>query len=472
MGLKEKAKYYRFTLQAPTVNYEKKLLELQTLLEINKELSATLNSEELLQILLFTLMGQFQLSEIAIYQKKDTSYVLAQQQGMDGVDEQVDFSLEAFFSGGIQQDFRGEGVFRSLKHGYILVPLASKHGWNGFFLLGSKGEGNYQEEDKHFIEAVASLAGSALENAHLYTSLQQAYENLDKRLKQLSALYEVSTLINSSDDFDLISSLLQETLATGFGVTASLLLSFHGNKAQVASSYQMANFSPGQMYVLSPQEEACFGDNQPRLIPTSSWSSTPYIFLPLATMKRRVGALVVTSMENKPVTEVATETLNLLAIIASQIAPPLLLSQWIREKSIHNPFDNLFTTLKNEAQKANEFGVGMSLLYFKLNNLSKYPEFYSEEQTLSLIHTLEHRIIDAFPSLSQWIHYDLERFLLIFTGVPLSEVETYGETLHRLVGEIFSHQGDIPIQVQISFASYPDEGENMLLYLNRLTSLV
>ncbi|URA10499.1 GAF domain-containing protein [Thermospira aquatica] len=472
MGLKEKARYYRFVLQPPAVNFEKKLLELQTLLEINKELSATLNSEELLQILLFTLMGQFQLSEIAIYQKKDTSYILAQQQGMEGVDECVDFSLETLFSGGIQEDFRGEGFFRSLKHGYILVPLSSKNGWNGFFLLGPKGEGTYQEEDKHFIQAVASLAGSALENAHLYTSLQRAYEDLDRRLKQLSALYEISTLINSSDDFELITSLLQETLATGFGVTSSLLLSFHGNKARVTSSYQLPAFSPGQMYIISPEEEACFSDNQPRLLSTSSWSSSPYIFLPLATMKRRVGALIVTSIENEPLREVSTETLNLLAIIASQIAPPLLLSQWIREKSVHNPFDNLFTTLKNEAQKANEFGVGMSLLYMKLNNLSKYPEFYSEEQTLSLIQTLEQRIVDAFPSLSQWIHYDLERFLLIFTGVPLSEVETYSDTLHHLVGEIFSHQGDIPIQVQISFASYPDEGQNMLSYLNRLTSLV
>ncbi|MCX7882235.1 MAG: GAF domain-containing protein [Brevinematales bacterium] len=472
MGLREKAKYYRFSLQPPPTNYEKKLLELQTLLEVNKELGATLKSEELLQILLFTLMGQFQLSEVAIYQKEDTSYILAQQQGMDTIDTKVDFGIEALFSQKLVKEFTGGGFFSSLAKPCLLVPLMSKHGWNGFLLLGPRGEGVYQEEDYHFIEAVASLAGSALENAHLYTSLQQAYEALERKLKQLSALYEISTLINSSDDFDLIASLLQETLATGFGVTSSLLLVFQQDKARVAFCYQIDQFQVDQRYVLSPEEEACFSDNQPRVISSSSWSKSPYVFLPLSTVKRRVGGLIILSLENQPITSLDTETLNLFAIIASQIAPPLLLSQWIREKSLHNPFETLFMILRTEAQKAREFGVGMTLLYLKLNNLSKYPEFYSEEQTLSLLHTFEHRVVDALPSLSQWVHYDLERFLFVFTGVPSSDVEAMGETLHHVVAEVFSHQGEIPIQVQTSLASYPEEGESLLPYITKLMAMV
>jgi len=472
MGLKEKARYYRFSIQPPIVNYEKKLLELQTLVEINKELGATLKSEELLQILLFTLMGQFQLSHVAIYEKQETSYLLAEQQGMESLDTRVDFGIERYFSSGIQRDFTGEDFFQSLAIPCLLVPLSSKHGWNGFLLLGPKGEGTYTEEDFHFIEAVASLAGSALENAHLYSSLQKAYEDIDRQLKQLSALYEISTLINASDDFDLITSLLQETLATGFGVTASLLVAFQQGKARVAAVHKMDNFQPNQMYVLSPDEEACFSDNQPRLIPSSSWSEKPYIFLPLSTVKRRVGALVITSMAGQPLMSIDTETLHLLAIIASQIAPPLLLSQWIREKSLHNPFESLFTVLRSEVNKAREFGVGATFLYLKLNNLARYPEFYSEEQTLTLLHTFEHKMLDAFPSLSQWIHYDLERFLLIFTGIPTSEVEEYLDPLYQLVEEVFSHQSDIPIQVQTSLASYPGDGENLLPYITKLTTMV
>ncbi|MFN4216914.1 MAG: GAF domain-containing protein [Brevinematales bacterium] len=473
MGLREKAKYYRFSLQPPSTNYEKKLLELQTLLEINKELGATLKSDELLQILLFTLMGQFQLSEVAIYQKEEKSYFLAQQQGMENIERRIDSGIESLFSQGLVRNFMGEGYFSSLSKPCLLVPLLSKNGWNGFLLLGPRGEGNYQQEDYHFIEAVASLAGSALENAHLYTSLQKAYQNLDRKLKQLSALYEISTLINSSDDFDLITSLLQETLATGFGVTSSFLLAFQQGKTRIASCYQTEGFQVDQIYSLSPEEEACFADNQPKLISSSSWSKVPYIFLPLSTVKRRVGALVITSMDNRPVSTVDTETLNLLAIIASQIAPPILLSQWIREKSVHNPFENLYITLRTEAQKAKEFGVGMTLLYLKLNNLVKYPEFYSEEQTLSLLHTFEHKIVDSFSSsLSQWIHYDLERFLFIFTGIPSSDVEAMVETLHQLVAEVFSHQGEIPVQVQTSLASYPDEGESLLPYLTKLMNMV
>lgn len=471
MGLKEKARYYRLHLQPQNVNYEKKLLELQTLLEVNKELSATLNNEELLQILLFTLMGQFQLSQIAIYQKKDTSYQLAQQQGLDTIDTMIEGGIEKFFSGGIYRDFDGAGFFQRLSEKFVLVPLSSKHGWNGFLLLGQKGDGEYSTDDIHFIEAVASLTGSALENAHLYSSLRKAYEDLDRQLRQLSALYDISTLINSSDDFDLITSLLQETLATGFGVSASLLLAFHGDKVKVAKSYQISEFVSDQLYLLSPEEESSFSDNQPKIIFSSSWLKKPYIFIPLSTVKRRVGALVVTSLENGDVSNVSKETLNLLAIIASQIAPPLLLSQWIQEKSLYNPFESVFHLLRSEAQKAKEFGVGMSLLYVKFTNLARYPEFYSEEQTLALVQALEHKMRDAFPSLSQWIHYDLERFLLIFTGVPSSDVESYVDTLHSLVGEVFSHQGDIPIQLQTALASYPEEGENILSYIFKLTSL-
>lgn len=470
MGLKEKAKYYRFSLQPQ--NYEKKLIELQTLLEINKELGSTLKSEELIQTLFSTLLRQFQLSEVAIYQKKETSYLLIQQQGMDLVDSNVDSGIEILFNEGIIKNFQGKGYFTTLPHPCLLVPLASKNGWNGFLLLGSKGNGEYQDDDYHFIRAVASLAGSALENAHLYTSLQKAYEALDHKLKQLSTLYEISTLINSSDDFDLITSLLQETLATGFGVISSLLLTFSQGKAKVTSCYHMNDFQVGQMYPLSPQEEACFSDNQPRLITSSPWTNSPYIFLPLSIVKRRVGALIISHVENRIIETLDTTTLHLFAIIASQIAPLLFLSQWVKEKSVHNSFESLFTILKTETQKAKKFGMGVSLVYLKLNNLSKYPEFYSEEQTLSLLQTFEHKLTDIFPSLSQWIHYDLERFLLLFTGTPLSEVEEYIEKIHQLVSEVFSHQGEFPIQVQTMLANYPEDGENLLPYLTKLTTIV
>jgi K+-sensing histidine kinase KdpD len=388
---------------------------------------------------------------------------------MESIPAKIGFDIEQYFSSSVVKDFRGEG-FENFSDSLLLVPLASKNGWTGFLLLGPKGEGSYQEEDMHFITAVASLAGSALENAHLYTSLQKAYADLDQRLKQISALYEISMLINSSDDFDLITSLLQETLATGFGVKSSVLLASYGERMAVARCYGMEGFYPQQVYQLSPEEEACFSDNKPRIISASS-KGKAYIFLPLSTVKRRVGAMLIFALDNGSVEGVSEDILNLLAIIASQIAPPLLLSQWIREKSSHNPFQTLYTLLQSEAQKAKEFGVGISFLYLKLNNLQKYREFYSEEQTLSLVSVFEQRIADSLPMLSQWIHYDLDRFLLIFTGVPLSEVEGHIDTLYSLVADVFSHQQELPIQLQTSLASYPDEGESLLPYIMRLTTM-
>src|SRR5271157_4712212 len=46
---------------------DRKLLDMQTLLDIGKEINSTLHLQELMQIIIFTIMGQFRISNVAIF---------------------------------------------------------------------------------------------------------------------------------------------------------------------------------------------------------------------------------------------------------------------------------------------------------------------------------------------------------------------------------------------------------------------
>jgi diguanylate cyclase (GGDEF)-like protein len=167
--------------------YEKKIYDLQQLIEISKGLNSTLDYNILIDSILLTCMGQLQLINAGIFlQKVLGSEKFSLHRNYKGFD--LDHSIEYAF--GVESDlvkliedeyrcYTFNEIISELKDGSaeilgimkpdILVPLQSKGEINGIIMLGNRiSHEPFTEAETEYLLNIASLAGIAINNARLY----------------------------------------------------------------------------------------------------------------------------------------------------------------------------------------------------------------------------------------------------------------------------------------------------------------
>ncbi len=154
---------------------DEKIQELNTLFDINRGLSATLNFDEILNLLGLTLRGQMQLTRYAILLKNADSLTVYENRGiaLEKVNE-ICSHLQ-----NIPTPSRAVPV-RELNHKHflqacadnqlsVLVPMEHQDVVLGYILLGKKITGEpYEDTDLEFLTTLVSQAVISLENARLF----------------------------------------------------------------------------------------------------------------------------------------------------------------------------------------------------------------------------------------------------------------------------------------------------------------
>lgn len=178
------------TMQSAVDMYEKRIYDLQQLLEISRSLCSTLEYSTLIESILYTCMCQMHVMGAGIFVFDDidsNSFNLASNHtGMD-IDPAITYSIHSsaeiiqYLSSHNQaltlQDLKSElpegtdiKEIESL-HPTLIIPLFHKNRMNGILLMGERldlGEGTaYTEYDKTQLLAIASLAAVAINNASL-----------------------------------------------------------------------------------------------------------------------------------------------------------------------------------------------------------------------------------------------------------------------------------------------------------------
>ena len=125
-----------------------------------------------------------------------------------------------------------------LKYGYrtrsiLSVPmLGALGGLVGVVQVLNKADGPFTKDDEEMMRAVASQAAIAIENARLYTSLvaqnkelMEARRDLERRQRELNALYEVEKELSHALDLDdLLSRILAQAITVLGGGAGSIAL--------------------------------------------------------------------------------------------------------------------------------------------------------------------------------------------------------------------------------------------------------
>ncbi len=476
-------------------NLDRKLIDMQTLFEVGKELNSSFDRDRLLDILLLTLMGQYRLSEAAVYLLSGGRPLLS---GQKGFEKPAEFPHSpdtiAFLS---RQDFltaeSAPPEYADLS-GFLMqsgasgiAALTNKDKPVGFLVLGKKPNGEaWVDDERNFIATLASLSGIALDNARLYEELKEAYQRLDRKVGEQSALYDISALINTSNDFQTVLSLLMETVSTGFGVKSGFLFTVRSSVASeksagdatytVRASVGLGDRVSGRAITLFPDERKCLTENRTSVLSGSDRTRDfcpaveHYLFVPLVGVDTRIGGLVITELERDILHPKNSDLVHLFSIIASLSGPPLALTQYLQEQKdrVLDPLSPILELMESEIRKAAEYGVEVAFVMLSLKNLKKYVETYGPEEASARLDRLSRTLASRVPPQSVAIRYTLNRFLFIVPGMVETDADDLKEVLQRCALEEFKSDRQIDIGADAQSAHYPSSGDQPLSLLIRI----
>jgi len=472
---------------------DRKLLDMQTLFELGKELNSTLHLSDLLSIILFTLMGQFRISDVALF-------VVQNEKELRLLDKKGFAKFDSFpFSNAILSllsKVNNPVEVDELKHGELkdfsdvlevmseneialISPMKNKEKVVGLIAVGYKDEREpYSEEEKSFFYTLSSFAGIAVENASLYEALESANERLSRKLNELSTLYEISKVINSSDDYQGVLNLITETITTGFGVKKALLFAFVNEKALIKKVIGLDEALQGKDIRLNEEEERLFNENRAGIIMNKKRFenildvTSYYLLMPLISGGIKIGGIYIFSFEKYQIDNSALELESLFSVIASQIAPPLALTSFIQEANSHvqNPFGMLIEFVKKEIEKAKKFGVSLILMVVKLPFLAQWVEKYGAGSSVERMNTLNNLLSQIVPSTAHILRYSFNKVVLIIPESFDQNIDDIEKDILYAVSNAFQNKENVLTEAEIKYQSCTDTEEDAVALLSRLES--
>jgi len=192
---------------------ERRILELESLFEASRILNSSLQLSSVLDTLLLTAMGRFLLSRGLVGLIRDGQLRVESVKGAPSDMRGRDLGPPCELAGPTLLEAKPiEPACLSLlsRWGFSLVlPLTSGRRELGLVAFGPKhtGEG-YQEHEISFLEALARIAATAVENALVVEELAQANRQLDRKLQEMNTLFELSAELNASLDEKQIAAAL------------------------------------------------------------------------------------------------------------------------------------------------------------------------------------------------------------------------------------------------------------------------
>lgn len=144
---------------------------LTTLFEISKDFTTLLDTEHILKLLTYRLMGQLTISRFALLTKDSTGTFSVALNRLKIALHQDDIDAVSGVRSVIVLSAMEEKLrqFATEAEVQIVVPMTSHNDVKGYLLVGGKlNRQPFTEEDQKFLEALASIVIASLENARLF----------------------------------------------------------------------------------------------------------------------------------------------------------------------------------------------------------------------------------------------------------------------------------------------------------------
>ncbi len=206
--------------------YERKIWNLNSLVELSLLINSNLNIENILDVVAFTSMGELMSESVCVflphkfgefdfylenYKGPDSETIIKKNYEIKSSSRLIDYfneHPEPFCPAQLSdsQLLSDIGLFESLSL-VVISPLLIRSELNGILVLGGKiKQETYNEDDLSFIEILSRIAGIALENARLYEEATYDFKTGLLLYKNflMRAHKELSRCIRFHENFSLI----------------------------------------------------------------------------------------------------------------------------------------------------------------------------------------------------------------------------------------------------------------------------
>ncbi|GEM_PF-5344666 len=450
---------------------ERQSFNLSNLMEISREINGTLRLDDLCTIIILTVMGQSGAQKAVLYVRDDEEYVVRAARGLAEGLVLPSLPVDPVFA---QTAVQRDGVFPvsacafvdgsletrlvSLLSGKLVVPFVNKGQCLAFLLLGERyPDQDWNEDEIGFLASIADMGSMALANARLFGELE-------KKLGQLSGLYEISRVINGSSEVGEILRLAGETLGTGFGVNRAVFLGLAGHDLVFLSGIGIEGIRAGS--TMTPLFESVFTLEQALVIEDRSGNpelsavfgegvleeSNMALLVPLVAAGERVGILAVLGVEGRRSGTVLQEECELFSIIGSQFAPPLLVARTLGDKkrSLADPFHPWMELLEREVARAGEFGLSVGVCELSLDGIDERDG----DMVRDLGRVLRDRIDLRYPV----VRLAAASWAVVLSGLSLRDQERLIDSVTQEILTLLDRSGDAErIRLERSHGQIPEE---------------
>ncbi len=367
--------------------------------------------------------------------------------------------------------------------GYIRIPLMQRGEFLGGIHLYSLRVFPNDETFEKLLNGLGEEITVAIENRRLYSDLEQ-------RLKESMALYEISKVLISAMDYDLLLEqilwIVQESF--GFAATTILLLDEKQNELYVKVSW---GFQTDVMNTTIPIGKGFTGwvastgqpliipdvSHDPRFIPTDMDVKSE-MAVPLVVGGKTVGVLDVESKEVNRFSERDLWFLSSLAAQASLAIDRAKLYQQIKEQSIKDPLTETYNRrfcndyVQNQARETLLKGMPVSIIMVDINGLKRVNDTYGHSSGDILLKEIADFLKRNFPE-NPVARYGGDEFIVFLFGLSQWDLDEVVSNLRRLktrwqIKMSEKHPFPLDFAIGAATATRPDELELLIDYADNL----
>jgi sigma-B regulation protein RsbU (phosphoserine phosphatase) len=198
---------------------DKRLLELTALFEISRSLTASFNLNAILQNILRIPMGYMLISRGMVLLKKGPEQVFTVEdikgfpRQLLGKTIEVDAPPTHAVSVHETEDDHIWNAFLKEFEIELVLPLVSSPGVIGLVGFGKKiSNAPYDETEIEFLDSLSNIAATMVVNGMMVDEIQTVNRQLDRKVQQLSTIFDVSRELNTTLDCQKIGSTLSFTV--------------------------------------------------------------------------------------------------------------------------------------------------------------------------------------------------------------------------------------------------------------------
>ncbi len=192
-----------------------RLIELSSLFEISQLLNSSLQLVSVLNNILLIPMGRLMISKGLILLRDGNIFTPKLWKGLSSKikDIHIEQSIlpNSIFISGKDDSQKNRKFNQFLKDTQltIAVPIKSKDQVIGVIIYGNKLSGQqFTKDERDFLDSLANLSSTAIENALKVDEIQQINLKLDERLQQLKTLFDIAQGLSATLDSEKIIKLL------------------------------------------------------------------------------------------------------------------------------------------------------------------------------------------------------------------------------------------------------------------------